>query len=188
MTRAFLFAAALVVATLAVVPTGAVAQADAANNSTPTGADVEQVHVVNQDLGDLRLISWQYHGEGRFTMQVRAERATQIRFSDSSGVVQAMSEGEGARSAEIRSRSMDVYAGTHTVEFVATQYDGVAAVTLATRSEMLLLRSGAVDDGGRPPVEFGAALFAVFATFGGTAYVTARHVRREQEQEDVAEA
>jgi hypothetical protein len=185
MTRSYLFAAALVVATLAVASTGAVAQADPANNSTT--ADGGEVHVVNKDLGDLRLISWQYLGEGRFSMRVAAQRPTQVRFTDSSGIVAALSEGDGARSADVRDRSMDVYAGTHTVEFVATVHEDVAAVTLATPSDIFLLRSDALDTG-RPPVEFSAAIFAVVATFGGTAYVTARHVRREQEQDDVAEA
>lgn len=152
-----------------------------ANVSASTPGDV---HVVNQDLGGARLVSWQAMGDGTIRMTLASEIPTRVGITDASGLSQALSEGEGARTAEIRTRTVTVGPGAQQVDFSASVVDGSAAVTVGA-GRLVALRTGSISAGSdRPPVPFMVAGGAVVLTFAGTAYTAFGAAREKYNEED----
>ncbi|WP_435124047.1 hypothetical protein [Halobaculum sp. D14] len=162
----------------------------AAAQSTPTAPPTETAsddgeQVVAQIGPIVTLRDWRYQS-GVFTLTLDAEYPSAVKITDSGAVMRAWSEGSGGGVTEIPTRGVEI-TGRTTVEFDAVEFNGAAALTVASTRGTVLIRSDAIETG-KPAVDFGTAGLLAGASAVGSGWYSFRRGREKLEESDEPEA
>ncbi|WP_435145634.1 hypothetical protein [Halobaculum sp. P14] len=168
--------------------TAATASTAAAQESTPTATatpTADSEHVVTQIGPIVTLRDWSYQS-GAFTLTLTADYPSAVKITDSGAVMRAWSEGSGGGVTEIPTRGVEI-TGRTTVEFDAVEFNGAAALTVASTRGTVLIRSDAIETG-KPAVDFGTAGLLAGASAVGSGWYSFRRGREKLEESDEPEA
>lgn len=175
------FFAALVVLSLALAPGLVMGQE---TNATATATETPTEEIAVQIDSTTTLSSWGYEN-GTWRLTFDAEVPTRIVITDSAKTVAAWEEaGEGRKvSVDPNPERYNLKSGETVVTYPGTTYDGQAAITVATSDGMRFLATGGIQ-GTREPVPWRTAAGLIVLAGVGSAYGTARWVRRRYESKD----
>ncbi|MFC7069672.1 hypothetical protein [Halobaculum lipolyticum] len=139
------------------------------------------------ELGEVvTLRSWEYDADaGAFSLTLTADYPSAIKITDTGAVMEAITAGDGAATVEIPSRGYTVEERT-TVEFDAVEFDGAAALTVASTRGTVLIRTDSVS-AGKPAIPYDTAGLMVGSAAVGTGYYSYRRGRAKLEEEDTAD-
>lgn len=113
--------------------------------ATPTPAPNE----VNMNLSPvLTLTGWEYES-GEWRLKVEAKTPTRMTLTDAAAVGKILTEGSGPAAGTARTRTVNVQKGRSVVTFKASEYAGMAAVTVAPQraNKIAVLRTDALAAG-----------------------------------------
>jgi hypothetical protein len=156
--------------TLTLVTGGAVAQ-----QATTT----EEPDPIKGTVGPIEIQDYRVEN-GQMVLEINAERPTPIALSDSLAGL------EGGGVTQIPLKQQVIPAGEQELRLDVTVRDGTAAVTLSTRTDAARIQTGTITTS-RPSVPWGTVTGLIALTFGATAYVTYRGVRKKYEENDEPE-
>jgi len=156
-----------------------VASAQEGNSTSPTSTpEADRVAVQLGEVISVR--SWSYE-EGEFSIALESELPSGVKITDTGAVMQAMTEGSGGRAVQIPTRGYTLGSGRTTVTFEPVEFDGAAAVTIASTDGAALIRTDSVE-AGSPNVKMGTAIGATGAAAIGSGWFSFRkggEARRE---------
>jgi len=162
-----------------------VASAQEGNSTSPTSTP-EQDRIAVQLGPVVSVRSWSYE-EGEFSIALESDLPSGIKISDTGAVMQAMTEGSGGRAVQIPTRGYTLESGRTTVTFEPVEFDGAAAVTIASTDGAALIRTDSVETGS-PNVKMGTAISATGAAAIGSGWFSFRKGREKLEESDEPEA
>jgi hypothetical protein len=149
MRSLFVALAALSLVLLAGVAPAGAASPDPANATVPgsnTTATPGQNQVSVQLSQVVDLESWSYQ-DGTFRLRIESDLYTNIAITDSGDLVRQLDAG-GTGTYEVTQRRYDLEEGTQTIVFDVEEYQGAAAITIATPDgDPYLIQSGSTGGG-----------------------------------------
>jgi hypothetical protein len=181
MNRIFRLTLTLLVVTSAI---GTVAIPSVAQEATTSGtATPEPERTTIQLSPTTQVDSWRFDNS-TFYVSISSDIPTRVTLTDAGKLSATLSEGEGAASATVRQRTVNVAPGTQTVQFRATEHDGASAITLsAVNGDGLAVIRTDTMGGDRRPVEWQTTAALVLLAAAGAAYWTYREAKKRWEDE-----
>jgi len=170
-------------ATVGAASSTAAAQ-EGGTETTETTTEEPGEEIVAQ-LGEVvTLRSWEYE-DGAFSLTLTAEYPSAIKITDTGAVMEAITSGSGSATVEIPSRGFDIDDRT-TITFEAVEFDGAAALTVASTRGTVLIRTDSVS-AGRPAVKYSTAGALTAGAALGTGYYSYRRSKEKLEESDEPE-
>ena len=132
----------------------------------------------------LTLTSWEYKA-GEWRLSVKSEVPTRVTLTDAAAVGKILTEGDGPAAGTARTRTVNVNPGKSVITFKATEYAGMAAITVAPQraNRIAVLRTDALAAGSTFIKQSTAGLLVLVGAVGA-GYGTYRRVRKKLEDED----
>jgi hypothetical protein len=172
------------VITLVALLTAPVGAAAAANNTTSTPESVAPQEVSIELSPTTTISDWEIQN-GTWQITVRTKAPTRVTVVDAAALAAALTEGDGAASATVSTRSYNLAPGTTTISFDGSAFNGMSAVTLTTtRSNTIaVIRTEALATGSKF-IKMSTAGLLVGLAVVGTGYGTYKRVVSKLEDEE----
>lgn len=173
-------------ATLSV--TGVTEAAAQSNETDETTPEPGPPGVVAQIGETLTLRSWEWESDrSRFALVMSSEIPSRIKITDTAAVMNAMTTGDGGGAFEIPTEGRTLQSGEQTVYFDGQTFNGVAAITVASTSGAVLVRTDSIQMG-RPAVGYSTAGLLTAGAAVGSGWFSFRRARDKLQEEDEPEA